>query len=384
MSKGEIIMRRTSRREAVKSIAAAGAGILAAPFLNKGRYLLFGGSPAEYSSRAIELVGRTTVIDMLSPFAISPSRTMQLFGHPETFTSSDLEQFRSSGTRVVHIAIGNGGPDAYTESLQFFGLWNGFIAHHGQNLMRVDSPASFDELKKSGKIGVLLGLQNSEHFRGPDDVDLFFSLGQRVSQLTYNSRNLIGNGSTERRDDGISDFGIAIVERMNRLGMAVDVSHCGDRTTLDTFEASQKPVLVTHSNCRALVPNRRRCKTDEVIKKMAVKGGVMGITLIRSFVSAQGPATIEHALDHIDRVARLSGVEHIGIGTDVDLDGRAKLPSEKLKARQINPATTDLDRINYRKKIYDLTEGLIRRKYTNRNIELILGGNFQRALCQIW
>jgi len=90
--------------------------------------------------------------------------------------------------------------------------------------MRVDSPASFEELKKSGQIGVLLGLQNSEHFRRPDDVDLFFSLGQRVSQLTYNARNLIGNGSTERRDDGISDFGIAIVGRMNKLGMVVDVS----------------------------------------------------------------------------------------------------------------------------------------------------------------
>src|SRR5712664_4940474 len=195
MSKGEIIMRRTSRREAVKFIAAAGAGILAAPFLNKGRYLLFAGSTAEYSSRAIELVGRTAVIDMLSPFAISPSRHVQMFARPETFTPSDLQQFRSSGIRVFHIAIGNGGPDASTESLQFFGLWNGFIAHHGQNLMRVDSPASFEGLKKSGKIGVLLGLQNSEHFRRPDDVDLFFSLGQRVSQLTYNARNLIGNGS---------------------------------------------------------------------------------------------------------------------------------------------------------------------------------------------
>src|SRR5258708_3465983 len=196
MSKAEIIMRRTSRREAVKSIAAAAAGILAAPFVNKGKYLLFASSPAEYSSRAIELVGRTTVIDMLSPFAISPSRTMQLFEHPETFTSSDLVQFRNSGIRIFHIAIGNGGPDAYTESLQFFGLWNGFIAHHTQDLMRVDSPASFEELKKSGKIGVLLGLQNSQHFRRPDDVDSFFSLGQRVSQLTYNSRTLIGHSST--------------------------------------------------------------------------------------------------------------------------------------------------------------------------------------------
>src|SRR5260370_20422494 len=115
--------------------------------------------------------------------------------------------------------------------------------------MSVDSPASFEELKKSGKIGMIVGLQNSEHFRRPDDVDLFYSLGQRVSQLTYNARNLIGNGSTERRDEGLSDFGVSIVERMNRVVMVVDVSHCGARTTLDAFEVTKKPVLSTRSNC---------------------------------------------------------------------------------------------------------------------------------------
>src|SRR5689334_7148149 len=246
MKKENFISRGITRRKLIKSVAGAAAATIAAPFISKGRYLLFASAPVEYSSRAIELVGRTTVIDMLSPFVISPSRHVQLFAHPETFTTADLEQFRSSGIGVFHIAIGNGGPDAYTDSLQFFGLWNGFIAHHGQSLMRVDSVASLDELKKSNKIGVLLGLQNSEHFRSPDDVDFFFSLGQRVSQLTYNARNLIGNGSTERRDDGISDFGVAIVGRMNKLGMAVDVPHCGDRTTLDSFEISKKPVLITH------------------------------------------------------------------------------------------------------------------------------------------
>src|SRR6266478_2400421 len=328
MNEGKLIARRMTRREAIKSTAAASVGAVAAPFLSRGRYFLFAGSSAEYSSRAVELVGRTTVIDMLSPFAISPSRHTQLFAHPETFTPSDLQQFRSSGIRVFHIAIGNGGPDAYTESLKFFGRWDGFIAHHGQNLMRVDSPASLDEVKKSGKIGVLLGLQNSEHFRGPDDVDLFFSLGQRVSQLTYNSRNLIGNGSTERRDDGISDFGIAIVERLNKLGMVVDVSHCGDRTTLDAFEISKKPVLITHANCRALVPHPR-CKTDEAIKKMAETGGVMGITGVRMFVKVDEPTTIEDALNHFDHVAKLVGVEHLGVGSDSDLQGYDKMLPKK-------------------------------------------------------
>jgi membrane dipeptidase len=161
-----------------------------------------------------------------------------------------------------------------------------------------------------------------------DDVDLFHGLGQRVSQLTYNARNLIGNGSTERRDDGLSDYGLAVVSRMNQVGMAVDVSHSGDRTTLDAIEASTRPVLITHSNCRALVPGHPRCKTDEAIRKMAAAGGVMGITGVRMFVRAEEPTTIEHVLDHFDHVARLTSVEHVGLGSDMDLDGYDDLPAE--------------------------------------------------------
>jgi membrane dipeptidase len=163
---------------------------------------------------------------------------------------------------------------------------------------------------------------------------------------------------------------------MNRVGMAVDISHCGDRTSLDAIEASRKPVLVTHSNCRALVPNSARCRTDEAIRRMAVKGGVMGVTMVRIFVRAGGPATMEDVLDHIDHVANVAGVEHVGVGSDVDLDGR------DLSIRSTRKF--DLDGIDYAKKIYDLTEGLVRRNYSSDDIELILGGNFERALSEVW
>ena len=174
-------------------------------------------------------------------------------------------------------------------------------------------------------------MQNSEHFTSPDDVNFFHALGQRVSQLTYNARNLIGNGATERRDDGLSDFGVSIVDRMNKVGMAVDTSHCGDRTTLDAFEVSKKPALITHSNCRTLVPGHPRLKTDEAIKKMAATGGVMGITGVRMFVKADEPTTVEHMLDHIDHVVKLTSVEHVGIGSDMDLDGYDDMPPEENK-----------------------------------------------------
>jgi membrane dipeptidase len=380
--------RAPTRREALRAMLGAGAAALAAPMLNRGRYQLFAFSPAQYSARAIELVRRSLVIDMLSPFKLGSTTW---FAKPESFRPADLQRFKDSGIQVFHIAVGMGGPEAYLATLRFIASWNGFLAHHDQHLMRIDSPARLAEVKAAGKIGVLLGVQNSEHFRTPNDVDYFHSLGQRVSQLTYNARNLIGNGATERRDEGISDFGAGIIERMNQVGMAVDVSHCGDRTTLDAFELSRKPVLITHSNCRALVPGHPRCKTDEAIKKMAATGGVMGITGVRMFVKADEPTTIEHALDHFEHVAKLVGVEHVGVGSDVDLDGYDDIPPAENRAMRGAYKDSygfrekiDIEGLDHPKRMFDLTEGLIRRRYSDRHIELILGGNFQRALTQIW
>jgi membrane dipeptidase len=370
--------------------AAAGANASAA-MLNRGRFRLFAAGDKTYSARAVELVQRATVVDMLAPLWISPSTTRKMLGNPENFKAEDFAPFKDSGINVFHIAIGIGGPDAYVECLKFLSGYNSFLARHDGWFERVDTPARLDGIKASGKVGVLLGLQDSEHFRNVDDVDYFYGLGQRVSQLTYNARTLIGNGSTERRDEGLSDFGVAIVERMNKVGMAVDVSHCGDRTTLDAFEMSKKPVLITHSNCRALNPNHPRCKTDEAIKAMAAKGGVMGITEVRMFVSAKEPTTVDSMLDHFDYVAKLVGVEHLGVGSDIDLIGYDGMPPEELKQLKSGYKGSygfrdkvDLDGYNFAKRPLDLAEGLIRRNYSNPNVELILGGNFRRALKQIW
>ena len=375
----------------LKRAAAAGAGALAAPMFNRGRYLILAGSASEYSARAIDLVNRSIVLDMLSVLTLDFAKQDKWFADPESFTAADLQPYKDSGINVFHIAVGLGGPGAYEETLKFFASWNGFIADQGDHFMRIDSAADLDRVKKSGKIGILLGLQNSDQFRTPADVGFFRGLGQRVSQLTYNTRNLIGNGSTERRDEGISDFGIAIIERMNKVGIAVDVSHCGDRTTLDAFELSKKPVLITHSNCRALASGHPRDKTDEAIKKVGASGSVMGITGVRMFVKADEPTTIENVLDHFDHVAKLIGPEHLGVGSDIDLYGYDKMPPElnkKLRAGYKGSygfrEKIDVEGLNHPKRMFDLTEGLIRRKYSDKDIEGILGGNFARVLKQIW
>ncbi len=380
-----------TRREMVKHTATASAGLIAAPMLNRGRFRLFANSLTEYSTRAIDLVGQATVIDMLSPLTLNFPKQAKWFSDPESFTAADLQPFKESGIHVFHIGVGMGGHESYIEVLKFFAVWNGFIANHDQHFMRIDSAADLERVKKSGKIGILLGLQNSDQFRTPADVDFFRNLGQRVSQLTYNSRNLIGNGSTERRDEGISDFGAAIIERMNKVGMAVDVSHCGDRTTLDAFELSKKPVLITHSNCRALAPGHPRCKTDEAIKKVGAAESVIGITSVRMFVKNSEPTTIEDYLNHFDHVRKLIGAEYLGVGSDIDLYGYDKMPPELNKQLRAGYKGSygfrdkiDIEGVDHPKRMYDLTEGLIRRKYSDKEIDGILGGNFKRVLAQIW
>jgi membrane dipeptidase len=376
------------RRQLLKAVASAGLVEVFAPMINLGRYRLFAGSKREYSARAVELVGRSVVIDMLSPFKLGSTTW---FTDPDSFKQADFQRFSGSGINAFHIAVGVGGTEAYQNTLRFISSWNGFLANHDRWLMRVDSADDLDRLKSSGKVGVILGVQNSEHFRAAADVDYFRGLGQRVSQLTYNTRNLIGNGSTERRDEGISDFGATIVERMNKVGIAVDVSHCGDRTTLDAFEISKKPVLITHSNCRSLAPGHPRCKTDEAIKKMAASGGVMGITGVRMFVKNDEPTTVENFLDHFDHVKKLVGVEHLGVGSDIDLDGYDDMPAEQNRRLRAGYKGSygfrdkiDIEGVDHPKRIFDLTEGLIRRKYSDGEIESVLGGNFKRVLAQIW
>ena len=342
-------------------------------FLRCGLFL--GGTAAaasaalpECSSRAITLVRESVVIDMLGLVTLDWAKLARWQCETGAFSSSDARKLRDSGITVFHPAVELGGRQPFEAVRKWTTTWNSFIGSYPEDFLRLDRPGDFARAKASGKIGIILGFQNSEHFRTLDDVSFFYGLGQRVSQLTYNSPNAIGAGCGAANDPGLTAYGARVVQEMNRLGMAVDISHTGDRTSLDAIAASRKPVLVTHSNCRALNPGQRRCKPDEVIRKMAARGGVMGITAIRLFVGGRQP-TISDVLDHFDRVVRIAGIEHVGIGSDDDLDGCAR---------------TAIGGLGHPRRIFDLTEGLIRRGYTASHIRLILGGNFQRALSEIW
>jgi len=372
--------------------------MVAAPAILRGRYLLFAqtATPHHYSARCLRLIARSLVLDMLSQFKLGAyldvlpqpgPRVTTWFSRPETFTAEDFRRYRVSGINALHIGWGYG-PNAYDDAHTILAAWHRFLAAHPDKFVRVGQTATFDTLKRTGKVGIILGFQNTDHFRSISDVDAFYAAGQRVSQLTYNFANAVGCGYEERPDTGLTHYGGEVVKRMNEAGMAIDLSHCGDRTTLDAIAASSKPVLVTHSNCRALNPHPR-CKTDEQIRQLAKNGGVMGISAVQMFVRAGGNATIENVLDHFDHVAKLVGVEHAGIGSDSDLDGYDKLPPalhRRMLAgyKENAPTRGDIAGLDHPQRVFDLTEGLIRRGYSDAAIELILGGNFRRALAAVW
>jgi membrane dipeptidase len=368
-----------NRRRFLRSVAMAGVGGLAAPMLNLGRVRLFAQDGSRVlgttSVRAVDLVHRTTVIDMLSLLTLEWPRLERWQRQPETFGEADFAHLRASGIDVFHPAVDPNEPDAGAAVLAWLAGWDRLLDAHPLYFLRVASVTDLDRARESGRLGLLLGFQNSDHFQSVADVERFYRLGQRVSQLTYNTRNRLGSGCKEE-DRGLSVFGADVIGEMNRVGMVIDVSHCGERTTLDAFAASKKPVLVTHSNCRALVPGAPRCKTDAELRAMAAQGGVMGITAVRAFVSAHAPS-LDDLLNHFAHVAYVAGIEHVGLGSDVDVDARDPRTGSERAAYAIRGMTQA-------RRTFEVVDGLLRRGWTEPQLELVLGGNFRRALGAIW
>lgn len=353
----------------------------------------------KYTAKTKRLVRETTCIDMLGHFIDGfHNRNGKPLGlvwqtEPSSFTEEDYRFVRDSGVNV----FGYGSMRAtYDGMLKFIATHNGYIASNPQYFERIDTKAKLENLLKSKKIGVLITNQNSSQFNTVDDVDFFYGLGLRVSQITYNGKNKLGCGAFEDIDTGLTNYGKQIIRRMNKVGMGVDVSHCGDRTTIESIEACEGvPALITHGACRGLAKGIDRAKTDEAIKAMTKTGGVIGIPILRFMIREKEPVSIDHFLNHIDYVAQLVGVEYVGIGSDQGLYTEDYGEKEWRKSRLENaPAKYQthtnedylltIEGLNHPFRIYDIAEGLLKRGYKDEHVKMVLGDNFKRALTQIF
>lgn len=258
----------------------------------------------------------------------------------------------------------------------------------------VERAADIHGAKESGKVGVILSTQGL-HAMGEDTRNLWvlYKLGVRIAQLTYNERNAIGSGCREPVDSGLTRIGQKAVEELNRLGVVIDLSHSGERTTLDAAAHTQAPLIVSHASVRALTPHPRNL-TDEVIRAVADTGGVVGVCPHSIFVEkkrGQRP-TIDDFIDHIAYVAGLVGIDHVGIGTDnFQYDthythvGRTNFertypgffggygPDEK----HATGFSTWAEWLN-------VSSSLTARGFNDEDTLKILGGNFMRVFESVW
>ena len=269
--------------------------------------------------------------------------------------------------------------------------WQKRIRENPNRLVLATSADDFVKAKKENKAAIMLGFQNSTMVGNSiENLDALYQAGMRWMQLTYNERNLVGDGCTERTNAGLSDFGIEVVERMNELGIIVDLSHCGAQTTNDGIKFSKSGATINHSMCEALYKNHPRAKTDEQIRAMADKGGVMGIICLGYMI---GPnlgtdTTLETYVDHIEHAVKVGGIDHVGLASDFAIQGleatgatrenwyvprltRFK-PSYKVQWPPWIPELDTTDRYRH------VARALDKRGFSSGDIEKILGQNWLR------
>ncbi len=248
--------------------------------------------------------------------------------------------------------------------------------------------------KDEGRVGIIYGLQNATPIEGDIRlVEVLHTLGFRVSQLAYMTGNLLGDGCLEPRNAGLTVFGRNVVKELNRLGILVDLSHCGQRTTLEAIEASETPVAFTHACAQGLVSHPRN-KTDEEIRKLGEAGGVCGITPLSAFIAEDArEATLDRYLDQIEYVVELIGIDHVGLG----MDFTEFLPIEVLVPTKwggihVPEGISNLTEwpipyaagIDGSDKLPNVTAGLLERGYSEENVQKVIGGNFVRLLETVW
>ncbi len=361
-----------------------GAAIGAAPLLARTRL-----TAASMQDDTASLYQRAIVID-----ALANPGSMNVSWPPRgPLSQKQRDAIASSGITAINVTVSAD----FEGSVRNIGLWQGEADRYPALLSIVRRHADIEKAKRDKTLGLILGFQNTDMIdRDISRVDLFYRLGVRIIQLTYNDRNLVGDGCLEPGNAGVSAFGRQVIERMNTLGIAVDLSHCGTQTTADGIAASTRPPLITHSGCRE-VYRHPRSKEDRELKAMADKGGVVGIYFMPFIGPGPGAPTTEMLMRQIEHAIKVCGVDHVGIGSDLSttpieespeylrehtsfVDGRAKrgisAPDE------MRPLF--IPELNHSRRLEGVVRGLRQRNHPTDVIEKIIGGNFHRVFKEIW
>lgn len=326
--------------------------------------------------KAIQLHAESIVIDCLN---------ISNWDAPEVFAG-----IHKGGLTAVNATVAIW--ENFEETLDIIARWYLKFDKYADIIMPVKTVADIKTAKAEGKSGIIFGFQNASPIE--DDLRrlrVFHELGVRIIQLTYNNSNLLGAGYTELPDYGLTKFGRDFIHECNRLGIMVDLSHVGYRTTMDALEVSTKPVGFTHVGPRALFEHQRN-KTDEQLKVLMTKGGVVGANAFPTLLAAGSQATLSDFLDTVDYMVKLIGIDHIGIGCDFTkgqsqewfrwlFTGRN---TDKVPQYQIDWPVIYPKGLQGAADFPNLTQGLLERGYSEHDVKKIIGENFLRLFGELW
>ena len=312
-----------------------------------------------------------------------------LTGPPSPAT---IERLLKAGYDAANWTV-SGHSDTTQSALQKITTFYWLRDHMPDKVCIVESRDDLDSAEHNGKLRIVFGFQGAEpighdyHF-----LTVFHKLGVRIIQLTYNEGNHLGAGCLEPDDRGLTHFGIQVVRDMNRLGMLVDLTHVGEKTSLDAIEVSDDPVVFSHSNAKSVRDNPRNL-TDEQMTAVAAKSGVVGLATFADFVAdtTKGQPTLDQFVDHIAYAVDLIGVDHVGIGTDImETTGVAGIWWNNNTKRRYPEICGAMDEHMHGIEVFErwddfpkATEALLRRGFGEDSVRKIIGGNFLRVLKQV-
>ena len=254
-------------------------------------------------------------------------------------------------------------PKQYTDLI--FDKIESIVAQHNQYIGIARTPDDLWMNKHLGKKSIMLGIENGHALEGSlDNLRHFAQRGIVYMTLCHNGDNDICDSARgEHTHNGVSAFGREVISEMNRLGIMVDLSHAGEKSFYDALELSKTPIVCSHSSCRALCDHPRNL-TDDQMRALAQKGGVMQVTLYHGFLVKDGEATLEDAMRHLEHAISVMGIDHVGLGTDFDGDGG------------IRGLASSAELLNY-------TRELLKKKYSEADIQKLWGGNFLRVMKEV-
>ena len=317
-------------------------------------------------------------------------------------SEQEIKDTHESGVTCAHITVGSVGttaPDtAFMNTVRGIAFWEREIDRNPDVLSRVRTVTDISKAKKARRTGLIYGVQDGVAFETDlSRLEDLHALGLRVVQPTYNRRNLLGDGCLEPANAGLSRNGVTAIERMNELGILVDLSHCGRQTAADAIRVSKKPVAFTHTGCQALADHPRN-RTDAELRAVAEKGGVCGIYFMPYLSEGRQP-TAADIVRHLEHMVQVAGEDHVSIGTDGNIsptvvddkfkEAFATNTRERREAGIAAPWETEegylfATELNTPRRLATLAMMLADRRHSAARIEKILGGNLLRVFGETW